>query len=80
MNNRITQILVGSDSRYLTPEETARGARLYPRFRRAAQDRGLIEENEDGAVRFCIDNTRKRYPNFDNTICMPGPKPFAMCN
>lgn len=65
MNNRISQILVGSDSRYLTAEERQEVLDYTQGFPERIKIVAMIEENEDGAVRFCIDNTRKRYPNFD---------------
>lgn len=65
MNNRINQMLVGSDSRYLSEEERKEITEYMHAFESRLQLVTLIEENEDAAVRFCIDNTRKRYPNFD---------------
>ena len=65
MNNRITQLVTGSDSRYLTEEEQSEVLQYMDAFKSRMQVVALIEENEDAAVRFCIDNTRKRYPNFD---------------
>lgn len=65
MNNRINQILVGSDSRYLTEEERNEVLTYTQGFTERLKLAALIEENEDAAVRYCIDNTRKRYPNFD---------------
>ncbi len=65
MNNRINQLVIGSDSRYLTDEEKSEVLQYIEGFKSRMQTIALIEENEDAAVRFCIDNTRKRYPNFD---------------
>ncbi len=65
MNNRINNIILGSDSRYLTREEVDELAEYMTSFQARLETVQLIEENEDSAVRFCIDNTRKRYPNFD---------------
>ncbi len=65
MNTRISQLLVGSDSRYLTPEERQTVLDYAHGFDERFKFVSMIEENEDTAVRFCIDNTRKRYPNFD---------------
>ena len=65
MNNRISQILVGSDSRYLTEEERNEVLEYVKGFDERFRVMALIEANEDAAVRFCIENTRKRYPNFD---------------
>jgi hypothetical protein len=65
MNNRISEILVGSDSRYLTPDERQEVLDYTNGFPERFRIVGLIESNEEAAVRFCIDNTRKRYPNFD---------------
>jgi Phycobilisome protein len=64
MNNRISEILVGSDSRYLTAEEREEVLEYTNGFPERFRIVGLIESNEEAAVRFCIDNTRKRYPNF----------------
>ena len=64
MNSRINQLLVGSDSRYLNEEERKEISEYMRAFESRMQMVALIEENEDAAVRFCIDNTRKRYPNF----------------
>lgn len=65
MNNRISEILVGSDSRYLTEDERKEVLDYVKGFDERFRVMALIEANEDAAVRFCIDNTRKRYPNFD---------------
>ena len=65
MNNRISQILVGSDSRYLTEDERKEVLDYVSGFAERFRIMALIEENEDAAVRFCIESTRKRYPNFD---------------
>ncbi len=65
MNNRIYNLIVGSDSRYLSREEVQELSDYMTDFRDRLETIALIEENEDVAVRFCIDNTRKRYPNFD---------------
>lgn len=65
MNSEIRAIFLESEGRYLTPDErqtvTDYLSGLQSRIGIAEQ----IEEAEEGAVRFCIDNTRKRYPNFD---------------
>lgn len=65
MNNKINTILLDSDSRYLTPEESSELLAYTTTFAERLEAVKLIEENEDAAVRFCIENTRKRYPNFD---------------
>ncbi|MCY2982491.1 MAG: hypothetical protein NTY15_02505 [Planctomycetota bacterium] len=65
MNNRISEILVGSDSRYLTEEERKEVLDYVKGFDERFRVMALIEANEDAAVRFCIESTRKRYPNFD---------------
>ena len=65
MNSRISQVLVGSDSRYLTEEERKEVLEYANGFSERFRVMALIEANEDTAVRFCIENTRKRYPNFD---------------
>lgn len=65
MNNRIKKLLLQSDSRYLTSEEKEEVTKYMEDFQRRLEITGMIEEAEDSAVRFCIDNTRKRYPNFD---------------
>ena len=65
MNNRISEILVGSDSRYLTEDERKEVLDYVKGFDERFRVMALIEANEDAAVRFCIENTRKRYPNFD---------------
>lgn len=65
MNNRMNSILLESDSRYLTPEERDELLTYTSTFAERLEIAKLIEENEDTAVRFCIENTRKRYPNFD---------------
>lgn len=65
MNNRINQLLIGSDSRYLTADERTEVMDYVQKFSERLKVAALIEEAEDGAVRFCIENTRKRYPNFD---------------
>lgn len=65
MNNRIRKLILQSDSRYLSAEEKGDIATYMQDFQKRMDVTGLIEEAEDSAVRFCIDNTRKRYPNFD---------------
>jgi len=65
MNKEITQLLIGSDSRYLTADERQSVLEYTNGFAERFRILSLIEESEDAAVRFCIDNTRKRYPNFD---------------
>jgi hypothetical protein len=65
MNTRINLLIQGSDSRYLTPEERQEVIDYTNGFVERLAIVAQIEENEEAAVRFCIDNTRKRYPNFD---------------
>lgn len=65
MNNKINSILLESDSRYLTADERSELLTYTTTFAERLEAVQLIEENEDAAVRFCIENTRKRYPNFD---------------
>jgi hypothetical protein len=65
MNTRINLLIQGSDSRYLTPEERQEVVDYTNGFVERLAIVAQIEENEESAVRFCIDNTRKRYPNFD---------------
>jgi len=65
MNKEITQLLIGSDSRYLTADERQSVLEYTNGFAERFRILSSIEEAEDAAVRFCIDNTRKRYPNFD---------------
>jgi hypothetical protein len=65
MNNRIKQLILGSDSRYLTEDERTEVTQYLDAFNQRLAVMSLVEEAEDAAVRFCIDNTRKRYPNFD---------------
>ena len=65
MNTRINLLIQGSDSRYLTPEERQEVIDYNTGFAERLALAAQIEESEDAAVRFCIDNTRKRYPNFD---------------
>ncbi|MCY2973129.1 MAG: hypothetical protein NTW52_00505 [Planctomycetota bacterium] len=65
MNTRINLLIQGSDSRYLTPEERQEVIDYTSGFVERLAVVAQIEENEEAAVRFCIDNTRKRYPNFD---------------
>ncbi len=65
MNTKIGQLLTGSDSRYLTADEKQEVLAYVEAFPDRMKILSLIEENEEAAVRFCIENTRKRYPNFD---------------
>ncbi len=65
MNTQITQLLISSDSRYLTADEREMVLNYTNGFPERFRILAAIEENEDVAVRFCIENTRKRYPNFD---------------
>ncbi len=65
MNTRINLLIQGSDSRYLTPEERQEVSDYTSGFVDRLAVIAQIEESEEAAVRFCIDNTRKRYPNFD---------------
>lgn len=65
MNNRIKHLLLQSDGRYLSADEKSEVVDYMTDFQKRLEVTGLIEEAEDSAVRFCIDNTRKRYPNFD---------------
>jgi hypothetical protein len=65
MNNRIKSLILGSDSRYLTAEEHEEVKSYLHAFEERMDVASLVEDAEDTAVRFCIDNTRKRYPNFD---------------
>lgn len=65
MNNRIRKLILQSDSRYLTSEEKDDVLGYMQQFQKRMEITGLIEEAEDSAVRYCIENTRKRYPNFD---------------
>lgn len=65
MNSKIQQLILSSDSRYLSAEEKEQLTNYLDRTKRMLTLIGQIEEFEDTAVRFCIDSTRKRYPNFD---------------
>src|SRR6056297_1945895 len=65
MNNRIQRILHESDSRYLTSGEKEEVQGYLTDLGKRLEFATQIEDAEDSAVRFCIDNTRKRYPNFD---------------
>jgi len=65
MNNRINTMILESDSRYLKAEERQELLTYTSGFQERLDAVTQIEENEDAAVRFCIDSTRKRYPNFD---------------
>jgi len=65
MYKAITQLLISADSRYLSADERASVLTYTGGFEQRFRIASLVEENEDAAVRFCIDNTRKRYPNFD---------------
>ncbi len=65
MNNEMRSLFLESEGRYLTEDERKKIAEYIEGFQVRLAHAALIEEAEDGAVRFCIDNTRKRYPNFD---------------
>jgi hypothetical protein len=65
MNNRIKKIILGSDSRYITSDERDEVKNYLSELEQRLDILSLVEDAEDGAVRFCIENTRKRYPNFD---------------
>ncbi len=65
MNNEMRSLFLESEGRYLTEDERKKIADYIEGFQARLAYAALIEEAEDGAVRFCIDNTRKRYPNFD---------------
>lgn len=65
MNRRMKQIINGSDSRYLDKNEMREildyTTTLPLRFKVA----GEVEQHEAAAVRYCIDEMRKRYPNME---------------
>lgn len=65
MNHAMRAIFLESEGRYLSEEERDKLQNYISGFQKRLGVVQLIEEAEDGAVRFCIDNTRKRYPNFD---------------
>ncbi len=65
MNQTIQRLILGSDSRYLTDAERQEITTYLTAFTDRLEKTKAIEEREDEAVRFCIENTRKRYPNFD---------------
>ena len=65
MNSEMRTILLESEGRYLSDEERQKLVDYIDGFQQRLAFVQLIEEAEDGAVRFCIENTRKRYPNFD---------------
>ena len=65
MNSDIRTIFYESEGRYLSTDEKAKIVDYMPAFQKRMKIAEMIEEAEDSAVRFCIDNTRKRYPNFD---------------
>lgn len=65
MNHEMRSLLLESEGRYLTDEERQKLIDYINAFQTRLGFVKLIEEAEDGAVRFCIENTRKRYPNFD---------------
>jgi hypothetical protein len=65
MNRELQRIIHDSDSRYLTSEEKEAFNAYFERFSTHVKHAEAIEEAEEAAVRFCIENTRKRYPNFD---------------
>jgi len=65
MNSRLFKLIHAGDSRYLTAEEQKEilsyTNTLPERFRIAAQ----VAEVEAAAVKRCIEETKKRYPNFE---------------
>lgn len=64
MNPRYLKIVAECDNRYPTPEEEqelVEFARSVPRRFEVAR---LVEKVEQEAVKHCIDETKKRYPNF----------------
>lgn len=65
MNSEMRAIILQSEGRYLTSEERETLTDYVKAFQIRLAYAALIEEAEDGAVRFCIESTRKRYPNFD---------------
>ena len=65
MNSEMRAILLESEGRYLNDDERQKLTDYIAGFQQRLEHVKLIEEAEDGAVRFCIENTRKRYPNFD---------------
>jgi hypothetical protein len=65
MNSEIRAIFLESEGRYLSDEERQKIVDYMDGLKSRLGFAKLIEEAEEGAVRFCIDNTRKRYPNFD---------------
>lgn len=65
MNSDIRNIFLESDGRYLSVDEKEKITSFIQGFNKRLKFAELIEEAEDSAVRFCIDKTRKRYPNFD---------------
>jgi hypothetical protein len=65
MNSDIRTIFLDSEGRYLSTDEKSKIQDFISGFTQRLKIAEMIEEAEDGAVRFCIDNTRKRYPNFD---------------
>jgi hypothetical protein len=65
MNSEIRSIFYECEGRYLSSDEKSKIAEYMTSFQERVKIAEMIEEAEDSAVRFCIDNTRKRYPNFD---------------
>jgi hypothetical protein len=65
MNRDMQLLFAESEGRYLNDEEKGKITSYITDFQQRLKIAEMIEEAEDGAVRFCIDNTRKRYPNFD---------------
>ena len=65
MNSEIRAIILDSEGRYLTSEEQEKLSDYMAKFKIRMGYVALIEDAEDAAVRYCIENTRKRYPNFD---------------
>lgn len=65
MNTEIRTLLLESEGRYLTEDERQKVSTYMAKFQERLKIAEMVEEAEDSAVRFCIDNTRKRYPNFD---------------
>lgn len=65
MNSEIRAIFLESEGRYLSDEEHHKVTEYVGGLQTRLGYVKMIEDAEEGAVRFCIDNTRKRYPNFD---------------
>lgn len=65
MNSEIRAIFLESEGRYLSDDEHQKVTDYVGGLQTRLGYVKMIEDAEEGAVRFCIDNTRKRYPNFD---------------